>query len=73
MPSIAHIIYIPGILLVGFAFGFRLGARAVRAELERRDQERNDDARHDLRQRPDRVACFAQPRVELIGLHTEVS
>jgi hypothetical protein len=40
MPSVAHIIYIPGILLIGFAFGFRMGARAVRAELERREQER---------------------------------
>lgn len=40
MPSIAHIIYIPGILLVGFALGFRMGARAVRAELERLEQER---------------------------------
>ena len=38
--SIAHIMYIPGILLVGFAFGFRIGANAVRAELERREQER---------------------------------
>ena len=33
MPSISHIIYIPAILLIGFAFGFRIGARAVRAEL----------------------------------------
>ncbi|MFA9470641.1 MAG: hypothetical protein ACERNK_08720 [Deltaproteobacteria bacterium] len=40
MPSISHIIYIPAILLIGFAFGFRIGARAVRAELERREQER---------------------------------
>lgn len=40
MPSIAHIIYIPGILLIGFALGFRMGARAVRAELERLAQER---------------------------------
>jgi hypothetical protein len=40
MPSISHIIYIPGILLIGFALGFRLGARAVRAELARREQER---------------------------------
>ena len=38
--GIEHILYIPGILLIGFAFGFRFGARAVRAELERRDQER---------------------------------
>ncbi len=35
MPTVAHIIYIPGILLVGFALGFRFGARAARAELER--------------------------------------
>jgi uncharacterized membrane protein SpoIIM required for sporulation len=40
MPSVGHIIYIPGILLIGFALGFRLGAKAVRAELERREQER---------------------------------
>ena len=30
MPSIEHILYIPGILLVGLAFGFRLGAGAAR-------------------------------------------
>ena len=40
MPSMVHIIYIPGVLLIGFAFGFRMGARAVRAELARREQER---------------------------------
>ena len=40
MPSVAHIIYIPGVLLIGFAFGFRMGARAVRAEFERRERER---------------------------------
>jgi uncharacterized membrane protein len=40
MPSIAHIIYIPGILLIGFALGFRMGARAVREELGRREEER---------------------------------
>jgi len=28
-----HIIYIPGILLVGLTFGYVLGARAVRAEV----------------------------------------
>lgn len=36
MPTIEHILYIPGILLVGFALGFRLGARAARAELEKK-------------------------------------
>ena len=31
-----HVIYIPGVLLVGLTIGYLLGARAVRAELERR-------------------------------------
>ncbi len=35
-----HVIYIPGLLLVGIAIGYVLGARAARAELERRKQER---------------------------------
>lgn len=35
-----HIIYIPGILLVGISVGYVLGARAARAELERRRKER---------------------------------
>jgi proteasome assembly chaperone (PAC2) family protein len=30
-----HIIYIPGVLLVGLTIGYMLGAKAVRAELER--------------------------------------
>ena len=40
MPTIAHVIYIPGILLVGIAIGFALGARAARAELERQAKAR---------------------------------
>jgi hypothetical protein len=36
VPSIAHFIYIPGVLLVGIAIGFVMGARAARAELERK-------------------------------------
>jgi len=36
VPTIAHFIYIPGVLLIGIAIGFVLGARAARAELERR-------------------------------------
>jgi hypothetical protein len=35
VPSIAHVFYIPGILLLGIAIGFRLGAKAVRAEIAR--------------------------------------
>jgi hypothetical protein len=30
-----HVIYIPGILLVGLIIGYLLGARAVRAEMAR--------------------------------------
>jgi proteasome assembly chaperone (PAC2) family protein len=29
-----HIIYIPGVLLLGLTFGYVLGARAVRTELK---------------------------------------
>lgn len=35
-----HFIYIPGLLLLGIAIGYVLGARAARAELERRRKER---------------------------------
>ena len=35
MPTIEHVIYIPGVLLVGIVVGYTLGARAVRAEIER--------------------------------------
>lgn len=34
MPTIAHILYIPGMLLIGVAVGFVLGAKAARAEIE---------------------------------------
>jgi hypothetical protein len=40
MPSIEHLIYIPGMLLVGLAVGFRLGAKATRDELARKARER---------------------------------
>ena len=36
MPTLAHVLYIPGVLLIGTALGFVLGARAARAELERK-------------------------------------
>lgn len=42
MPTIMHLIYIPAILLLGIAVGFRMGARAARAELERRARERRE-------------------------------
>ena len=37
---VEHLLYIPGILLVGIAIGYVMGARAARAELERRRKER---------------------------------
>ena len=36
VPTIAHFLYIPGVLLVGISIGFVLGARAARTELERK-------------------------------------
>jgi hypothetical protein len=38
MPTAAHVLYIPGILLIGFALGFVYGAKAARAELARREK-----------------------------------
>lgn len=38
MPTIEHVIYIPGILLLGLAVGYVLGARAVREEHARMKQ-----------------------------------
>ncbi len=33
--TIEHIIFIPGVLLVGITLGYAFGARAVRAEMTR--------------------------------------
>ena len=35
MPTVEHIIYIPGVLFVGVLVGYTMGARAVRAEMDR--------------------------------------
>ncbi len=40
LPSVNHFLFIPGVLLVGFAFGYVYGARAGRAEEQRRQKER---------------------------------
>jgi hypothetical protein len=40
VPTIAHIIYIPGMLLIGIAIGFVLGAKAARNELARTQKSR---------------------------------
>lgn len=34
--TVQHVIYIPSVLLIGLIFGYILGARAVRAEMEKR-------------------------------------
>lgn len=36
--SIAHLLYIPGVILIGVVFGYVLGARAVREEISRQKQ-----------------------------------
>ena len=36
MPTIEHVFFIPGVLLIGIAIGFALGARSARAEMERK-------------------------------------
>jgi hypothetical protein len=35
-PGPEHFIFIPGVLLIGLVLGYILGARAARAEIERR-------------------------------------
>jgi proteasome assembly chaperone (PAC2) family protein len=40
VPTIAHLIYIPGILLLGIAIGFVVGARAARNEIARAQKAR---------------------------------
>lgn len=40
LPTAEHILFIPGVLLIGLAIGYSMGARAARAELERRQKER---------------------------------
>jgi hypothetical protein len=35
-PGPEHFIFIPGILLIGLVLGYILGARAARAEIDRR-------------------------------------
>jgi proteasome assembly chaperone (PAC2) family protein len=40
VPTIAHLIYIPGVLLIGIAIGFVIGARAARNEIARTQKAR---------------------------------
>ncbi len=40
LPSAEHVLFIPGMLMIGIAIGYSMGARAARAEMERRQKER---------------------------------
>ncbi len=40
MPPVEHLVYIPGVLIVGVFIGYMMGAKAVREELRRKQEER---------------------------------
>lgn len=46
MPNVSHLIYIPGVLLIGFAIGWVTGIRVARKELS----EKKRGARRSLRE-----------------------
>jgi hypothetical protein len=41
-PGPEHFIFIPGVLMVGIVLGYVLGARAARAEIEKRRRRARD-------------------------------
>ncbi len=40
LPSIEHVIFIPGVFLLGLAVGYVTGGKAVREELRRKQEAR---------------------------------
>jgi len=42
IPTVEHLLFIPGVLIVGVWLGFWLGARSARAELEERARQRRE-------------------------------
>jgi len=36
LPSPAHFVFIPGVLLIGLVLGYVMGTRAARAEIDKR-------------------------------------
>ncbi len=42
MPSAAHVVFIPAVLLVGMVLGYVMGARAVRAEIAKQKSRRRE-------------------------------
>ncbi len=39
---VEHVIFIPGVLLVGMVLGYLLGARAVRSDIERKNRRNRE-------------------------------
>jgi len=42
VPSVAHVVFIPGVLLIGMVLGYVMGSRAVREEMARRRKARRE-------------------------------
>lgn len=42
IPTVEHVLFIPGVLIVGVWIGFWFGARSARAELEERARQRRE-------------------------------
>jgi hypothetical protein len=40
MPTVEHVIFIPGVLLIGVFVGYMMGAKAVREEVRRKQEAR---------------------------------
>lgn len=40
LPTAEHFFFIPAVMLLGIAIGYVMGARAARAEMKRRQDER---------------------------------
>ena len=54
MPSVAHLIYIPSVLMIGIVIGFILGGRAARdAEAARKRADDAKAARRAAREKKD--------------------
>jgi hypothetical protein len=40
MPTVEHVVFIPGVLLIGVFVGYMMGAKAVRDEVRRQREAR---------------------------------
>ncbi len=74
MPTAAHVVFIPGVLLIGIVLGFLLGGRAARDEAagraarEARREERRQERTQERQKRPERVRRDSLPRARVLGL-----